>query len=51
MKDINDKKNIQIKVRISPVEKERIDNYCEQHELSVSDFLRAAILKQLKEEK
>ena len=29
MKDINDKKNIQIKVRISPVEKERIDNYCE----------------------
>ncbi len=51
MKDINDKKNIQIKVRITPIEKERIDSYCEEHELSISDFLRVAANKLLREEK
>lgn len=45
MKEIKD---IQIKVRITPTEKEKIDGYCEDHNLTVSDFLRAAIIKQLK---
>jgi hypothetical protein len=50
MKDICDKKNIQIKVRITPIEKEKIDNYCEEHECTISDFLRVAANKLLREE-
>lgn len=48
MKEIKD---IQIKVRISATEKEIIDSYCEEHGLTISNFLRAAINKKIKEDK
>lgn len=47
MKDIKD---IQIKVRITATEKDKISSYCEEHNLTVSDFLRSAIYKKLKED-
>ena len=40
MKEIKD---IQIKVRITPTEKEKIMEYCEINNLTVSQFLRMAI--------
>lgn len=40
MKEIKD---IQIKVRITPTEKEKIMKYCEINNLTVSQFLRMAI--------
>lgn len=36
-------KDCQIKVRITAVQKEKIERYCEAHELNVSQFLRMAI--------
>ena len=48
---MEERKDIQIKVRITATEKSKIAGYCEEHKLSISDFLRAAIHKILKEDK
>lgn len=40
MKEVKD---IQIKVRITPTEKEKIMKYCETSDLTISQFLRMAI--------
>lgn len=40
MKEVKD---IQIKVRITPTEKEEIMEYCEASDLTISQFLRMAI--------
>lgn len=50
MKEDIERKDIQIKVRVSAIEKEKIDNYCAEHNLTISDFLRVAINKLIKEE-
>lgn len=43
-------KEIQIKVRINQEEKDKITAYCEAHNIkTISDFLRLAIIKKLKE--
>ena len=47
---MTEKKDIQIKVRITATDREMISNYCEDHNITISDFLRAAIYKKLKEE-
>lgn len=43
-------KQFQLKVRVTNSEKEKICAYCEEHNLSISDFLRVAANKLLKEE-
>jgi hypothetical protein len=48
---MTEKKDIQIKVRITATDKETIESYCEAHSITISDFLRAAIYKKLKENK
>lgn len=40
MKEI---KKEQIKVRVTEAEKERIENYCKAHSLTISQFLRMAV--------
>lgn len=40
-------KDIQIKVRVTPTEKEQIMEYCEKHQLTISQFLREAIYNKL----
>lgn len=40
---MKDTKDIQIKVRVTETEKERIDKYCAVNALTVSNFLRMAI--------
>lgn len=40
-------KDIQIKVRVTPTEKEQILAYCEKHSINLSEFLRQAIYNQL----
>ena len=47
MKEIKD---VQIKVRITPTEKEQIMKYCEKYSISVSNFLRMGIEKILSQE-
>lgn len=43
-------KDTQIKVRITQEEKEKILAHCEDHNIkNISEFLRLAIIKQLKE--
>ena len=46
------KENIdyQIKVRLTATEKEAVNNYCEKHGMTVSEFLRAAIENKLFQE-
>ena len=44
-------KDFQLKMRVTKSEKEQILNYCEKHNLNISEFLRLATIKQLKEEK
>ena len=48
MKEI---KQFQLKVRVTNSEKDEIQKYCEEHNLTISDFLRVAANKILKEEK
>lgn len=45
--DTGEVKNIQIKVRISETDKEIIDEYCAANEMTLSNFLRAAIAEYL----
>lgn len=40
---MKENKDCQIKVRITAVQKEQIERYCEAHNLNVSQFLRMAI--------
>ena len=42
MKNEKDVKNFQLKFRVSEQEKEKILNYCEEHNFTISEFLRAA---------
>lgn len=44
---MKENKDIQIKVRISATDKDKIDSYCEKHNLTISDFLRVAINNKL----
>ena len=44
-------KDFQIKVRVSAIEKNNIDCYCQKHNMTISSFLREAIDKLLKEDK
>lgn len=46
MKEI---KEFQLKVRVTSSEKELIQQYCEEHNLTISDFLRVAANKMMKE--
>lgn len=43
-------RNVQIKVRISATEKEKIDCYCKDNKITISEFLRKAIYKLFEEE-
>lgn len=40
---MKENKECQIKVRITAVQKEQIERYCEMNDLNVSQFLRMAI--------
>ena len=40
---MKENKECQIKVRITAVQKEQIERYCETHGMNVSQFLRMAI--------
>lgn len=42
MKNEKDVKNLQLKFRVSEQEKEKILAYCEEHNFTISEFLRAA---------
>lgn len=44
-------KEFQLKVRVTSSEKDKICEYCEAHKMTISDFLRVAANKILKEEK
>lgn len=39
---MKENKDCQIKVRVTPKDKERIESYCANHDLTVSQFLRMA---------
>ena len=43
-------KDIQLKFRVTPTEKEKIMEYCGAHDLSVSEFLRLATAQLLNKE-
>lgn len=47
---MKENKEFQLKVRVTSSEKEKINVYCENHNLSISDFLRIAANKLLKED-
>lgn len=38
-------KTWQLKCRFTPAEKEKILKYCEEHNMSISDFVRFAVSK------
>jgi hypothetical protein len=40
---MKENKECQIKVRITAVQKEQIERYCEMNDLNISQFLRMAI--------
>ena len=44
-----DSKKFQLKFRVSEQEKEEITNYCQERNITISDFLRAAATLLLKE--
>lgn len=46
---MKENKQENIKVRITPKEKERIVEYCEAHNLSISEFIRIAVSRMLNE--
>lgn len=43
-------KDCYVKVRITKSEKEQIEAYCDKHGLSISEFMRLAIEKQIHKE-
>lgn len=45
-----DKKTEILKTRISVAEKQMIFQYCEKHNITVSDFIRSTLLKFVKED-
>lgn len=48
---IEETKDFQLKMRVTKSEKEQILTYCENRNMTISDFLRVAANKLLKEEK
>ena len=42
MKNKEDLKVFQLKFRVSEQEKDKIQSYCDEHNMTVSEFLRAA---------
>ena len=51
MKEPQDRKVNQLKARFTDNEKEQIIAYCEEHEMTVSDFIRYACKTIFQEEK
>lgn len=47
---MKENKNFQIKVRLTATEKDAVNNYCEKHGMTVSEFLRTAIENKLFQE-
>lgn len=45
MKD--NRKDCQLKFRLTTAEKEQIDAYCETHDLTTSEFLRIAAMRMI----
>ena len=44
---MKEKKQENIKVRITPKEKEKIVEYCEAHSITISEFIRMAVSRML----
>jgi antitoxin component of RelBE/YafQ-DinJ toxin-antitoxin module len=44
-------KNLFIKVRVSPKEKEILQKYCEEHNITISEFIRMNCFNKVKENK
>ena len=40
-------KDCHVKVRITPTERKAIEEYCEKHDLKISDFIRMAFYRVL----
>lgn len=40
---MKENKQENIKVRITPKEKEKIKEYCDKHDMSISEFVRMAV--------
>lgn len=40
-------KDCHVKVRITPTERKAIEEYCEQHDLKISEFMRIAFTRVL----
>lgn len=47
MKAPEDKKTENLKVRITPIEREMLEAYCDENDIKMSEFIRAAVLKEL----
>lgn len=47
---MKENKDYQIKVRLTATEKDAVNNYCEKHGMTVSEFLRTAIENKLFQE-
>lgn len=45
------KKDLRIGIRLSAYEKERLDNFCESHNVTISDLVRHSLKKILKSAK
>lgn len=45
---MKERKDIQIKVRVTATEKEQIERYCKANDLTMSQFLRMAIEEVIK---
>lgn len=51
MKRDEDKKVIKIGFRISPIEKDEIQNYLDSNNLSLSEFLRKLVFSNIRKQK
>lgn len=51
MKAPEDKKTENLKVRITPIEREMLEAYCDENDIKMSEFIRAAVLKELRIQK
>ncbi len=50
MKNPEDVKSCNLKIRVTPKEKERIEAMCESRNMKMSEFIRLAIQKELDKE-
>lgn len=46
---MKERKDCQLKVRLTKTEKERVMAYCEKYDMTVSDFIRKAVDSYLRE--